>query len=146
MHREGIGPGDSACESPPPPPTPDVFYPDIHVERVAFGSCHARHLWDRRLTNALQDGVPISTVWDAIASTVHPQAFLWTGDAIYPPKRVTGDAQLADMMDEYQHMLHNDTLGYSRFIQSDIVVDGVWDDHDVRYFFVSLSEDYVSLS
>lgn len=111
----------------------DASYPDVNLERIAFGSCHSRGALTKSLstTNAPEGA---STIWDTIASTVQPQAFLWTGDAIYPPMKVKGDTPLEVMRNEYQQMLHNKTLGYSEFLQKDDIlmggVHGTWDDHD----------------
>lgn len=118
--------------------SPDVFYPDINLTRIAFGSCHSRGAVNKRIqskaSSATNDdaSAPISTVWDVISSTLQPQTFLWTGDAIYPPMSVKGDTPLHVMLYEYDQMLQNNTLGYARFLQNDLIggVHGTWDDHD----------------
>lgn len=117
-------------------PMPDAFYPNVDLSRIAFGSCHSRGAVNKRLSksNSGTDGQnSSSTIWDVIDSSVQPQAFLWTGDAIYPPMEVKGDTPLEVMHEEYRQMLHNSTLGYARFINNQHLVGGVygvWDDHD----------------
>lgn len=102
------------------------------LSRIAFGSCHSRNAFDRDYSvgndaGAINGSPPI---WDVIRREVEPQAFLWTGDAVYPPRNATkGDTPLHILTDEYHHMLHNETLGYSSFRRG-IVVAGTWDDHD----------------
>lgn len=115
--------------------TPDASYPNVTLERLAFGSCHSRGALDKRLSRAARTAAAHTpTIWDAIASTVQPQAFLWTGDAIYPPTNVRGDASVHELRKEYRHMLHNHTLGYAPFLRRDGLltggVHGTWDDHD----------------
>jgi alkaline phosphatase D len=83
---------------------------------LAFGSCH------KRKAVSPKDGI----IWDAIRAE-HPQAFLWTGDAIYPPSR--GVASLSQLQGEYQQMLTNDTIGYSK-LRPPLGIYGTWDDHD----------------
>ena len=45
---------------------------------------------------------------------------------------VKGDTPLHVMLYEYDQMLQNNTLGYARFLQNDLIggVHGTWDDHD----------------
>jgi len=77
-------------------------------------------------------------IWDSIAS-IGPDAFLWTGDTIYPPSK--GVASTDKLEEEYNNMLTNATVGYSKFIsppRTDIGslarlnggIHGTWDDHD----------------
>jgi alkaline phosphatase D len=82
--------------------------------RIAFGSCHKNKYADPR-------------IWRTLQST-HPSAFLWTGDAVYPPVR--NIASLEQLETEYDRMLHNGTIGYRDFIDDDMEVFGTWDDHD----------------
>ena len=89
---------------------------DVPLTKLAFGSCH------KRKSVSATDGI----VWDAIREE-NPQAFLWIGDAIYPPKR--GVASLSQLQHEYQQMLTNDTIGYST-LHPPLGVYGTWDDHD----------------
>lgn len=110
--------------------SPDEVY-DVNLERIAFGSCHSRGALNKSLNKSNPVDADGSTVWDIIASTVQPQVYLWSGDAIYPPKNIKGDTPLSVMQHEYQQMMHNTTLGYAQFRQTkDLVVGGTWDDHD----------------
>ncbi|KAL7538337.1 hypothetical protein ACHAXR_008488, partial [Thalassiosira sp. AJA248-18] len=110
--------------------TADASYPDVKLQRIAFGSCHSRKALNKRLSKT-KTVVATPTIWDTIEETVQPQAFFWTGDAIYPPAKTKGDTPLAAMRNEYDQMIHNKTLGYAQFIP--LVAGGVhgtWDDHD----------------
>ena len=89
---------------------------DVSLTKLAFGSCHKRK-WV-----SAQDGI----IWEAIRRE-NPQTFLWTGDAIYPPSR--GVASLSQLQGEYQQMLTNETIGYSR-LRPPLGIYGTWDDHD----------------
>lgn len=90
----------------------DFEYHDTTLERVAFGSCHNRKHAHR-----------FPEVWPAIAKT-HPQAFLWTGDSVYAPKRI-----LSSLSEEYNATSHY--APYANFISNkSIKVLGTWDDHD----------------
>ena len=101
------------------------------LTRLAFGSCHSRNAFDRdRDAGAINGSPPMSSIiWDVIRREVNPQAFLWAGDAVYPPRNVKGDTPLHVLTDEYHQMLFNSTIGYSSF-RSEVVVAGTWDDHD----------------
>jgi alkaline phosphatase D len=117
-------------------PMPDGSYPDVELSHIAFGSCHSRGAVNKRLSKfngGTDDPNSTSTIWDVINTSVQPQAFLWTGDAIYPPMKVKGDTPLEVMHEEYRKMLHNSTFGYDKFINNQHLVGGVhgvWDDHD----------------
>ena len=137
----------------------DSSHPDVDLRRIAFGSCHSSGALDRRRRRRRQtiqrsretktgdDDSPAEasasysneTIWDAISSTVRPQAFLWTGDAAYPPEEIRGDAPPGVMTDEYTRMLDDEDLGYARFLRWSSggagggitsSVHGTWDDHD----------------
>jgi alkaline phosphatase D len=84
--------------------------------RIAFGSCHKNKYAD-------------ASIWRTLQST-RPSAFLWTGDAAYPPARNIASLELLEK--EYDTMLHNATIGYQEFIRNnnDVEVFGTWDDHD----------------
>jgi alkaline phosphatase D len=80
-----------------------------------------------------------TTIWDTMLTSVRPQTFLWTGDAIYPPATIKGDAPLDVLRNEYFQMLHNETIGYTHFLQQMKYrgeigeaggIHGTWDDHD----------------
>lgn len=110
--------------------TRDMTYSQVELTRLAFGSCHSRGAINRRL---IKSGSIKSTIWDVIGNKIKPQAFLWTGDAIYPPMKVKGDTPLNIMYEEYSQMLSNSTLGYATFIKEKYLISGVhgvWDDHD----------------
>ena len=113
--------------------TADEYHPDVWLESIAFGSCHSRGQLNEHMLKAKADGVKPSNIWDTIASKVDPQAFLWTGDAIYEPRGVKGDIPLDVMQNEYEQILHNKTIRYGKFIHSGLLeggVHGTWDDHD----------------
>lgn len=111
-------------------PTPaDASFPNINLTRIAFGSCHSRGALNKRLESDPNS----KTIWDIIASVVQPQTFLWTGDAVYPPKEVKGDYPLEVLKYEFHQMKTNTTLGYANFIKNNMLeggVHGTWDDHD----------------
>ena len=110
--------------------TRDVTHSQVELTRLAFGSCHSRGAINQRL---IKSGSIKPTIWDVIGNKVKPQAFLWTGDAIYPPMKIKGDTPLNVMHEEYNQMLSNNTLGYAKFIKEKYLiggVHGVWDDHD----------------
>ncbi|KAL3811288.1 hypothetical protein ACHAXA_009288 [Cyclostephanos tholiformis] len=135
----------------------DIAYHNVDLRRIAFGSCHSRgaHDWRRRRTlsrttssnddptsSASSSSYPsppaATTIWDVISSTVKPQTFLWTGDAVYPPREIGGDAPVSVLRDEYRRMLDDEDLGYARFLRGIsandddgiITAHGTWDDHD----------------
>lgn len=106
----------------------DATYPDVTVNTLSFGSCHKTRSVDPRR----------GIIWDSIAS-IQPDAFLWTGDVIYPPAKGLSDVDTLEA--EYINMLTNATVGYSRFISPPRTDDGLpvrlsggihgtWDDHD----------------
>jgi alkaline phosphatase D len=114
----------------------DATQRQVELSRIAFGSCHSRGAFNKRLStaNSGTNGLSAnSTIWDAITSTVQPQAFLWTGDAIYPPMKIKGDTPINVMHEEYNQMLYNSMLGYATFVNDTNLIGGVhgiWDDHD----------------
>mmetsp|Transcript_12103 Transcript_12103/g.22651 ORF Transcript_12103/g.22651 Transcript_12103/m.22651 type:complete len:478 (+) Transcript_12103:66-1499(+) len=116
-----------------PKPKIDVEYPHVTIHRLAFGSCH------RNKAVKISPQQPI--IWDAISS-LQPDAFLWTGDAIYTSQK-TGISPISLLQYEYDQMLNNETLGYKTFLEkanggkssssSSFLkggVHGTWDDHD----------------
>ena len=108
----------------------DASFPNVHLSRIAFGSCHSRGAVNKRLSIYPNNNI---TIWDAIAATVQPQTFLWTGDAVYAPMEVKGDTPLDTLKNEFHEMKTNTTLGYANFIQNKMLeggVHGTWDDHD----------------
>ena len=150
---------DGNATSSHPAAAADSSHPDVDLRRIAFGSCHSGGAFDRRRrrqiiqrsreTKTGDDDSPAAasssysssneTIWDAISSTVRPQAFLWTGDAAYPPAEIRGDAPPDAMRDEYRRMLGDEDLGYARFLRWSgavgagggiLSVHGTWDDHD----------------
>jgi alkaline phosphatase D len=88
------------------------------------------------------------TIWDVIYETVRPQVFLWTGDAVYSPEEVKGDAAVDVLRNEYRLMHDDEGMGYSRFLRNMAMArrdggseggnggaiaanaHGTWDDHD----------------
>jgi alkaline phosphatase D len=107
----------------------DTSFPNVHLTRIAFGSCHSRGAVNKRLFTDPNS----KTICDVIAASVQPQTFLWTGDAVYPPIEVKGDTPLDILKNEFQQMKTNRTLGYTNFIHNKMLeagVHGTWDDHD----------------
>ena len=105
---------------------PDATYPNLIPKTIAFGSCHSRKNFDLSPPNQ-------SNIWDAIASH-RPDAFLWSGDAVYPPNKL-GNAPVTALRYELNQLLTNDTLGYSRTMLSGPTappggIHGTYDDHD----------------
>jgi len=80
--------------------TADISYPDVKLEKVAFGSCHSRGALNKHISKSNDSH---KTIWDTITSTVDPQTFLWTGDSIYPPRGVKGDTPLSVMQHECEY-------------------------------------------
>ncbi len=107
----------------------DLSYPNITLSRIAFGSCHSRGSVNKRISR----DPTYKTIWTTIASSVKPQTFLWTGDAVYPPKEVKGDTPAEVLEKEFHEMKTNTTIGYVEFIRNNMLVAGVhgtYDDHD----------------
>lgn len=106
----------------------DAEYPSVTVSRLAFGSCHRNKAIKPRNEQPIR-------IWDAISS-LKPDAFLWTGDAIYTSQK-TGISPVPLIQHEYDQMLHNETIGYKAFIDKAQKegflkggIHGTWDDHD----------------
>lgn len=97
----------------------DVVHPHDTLTKMAFGSCHKR-----KYVNISTEA---TTIWDTIQQHDQPDAFVWTGDSIYPPTR--GIASLELLEEEYHHMKHNESLGYSSF-EPPMGIYGTYDDHD----------------
>jgi alkaline phosphatase D len=127
-----------------------VYHDELKEERqqrpfttkLAFGSCHKAKYADAR-------------IWSTIAAE-KPLAFLWTGDAIYPPVRDI--ASVEQLQAEYQRLtflnqdqsawsdpttaVRNDSIGYyTSLLQPQLqrkaknqapnfTIFGTWDDHD----------------
>jgi len=83
------------------------------ISKIAFGSCHK----NKYATNV---------IWNNIVA-LQPQAFLWTGDSIYPPMR--GTAPVDMLQREYNSMLTNTTIGYN-LLHPPLGIYGIYDDHD----------------
>ena len=111
---------------------PDAAYPSLTITKLAFGSCHSRKAFDRLPPNPNTN--TNATIWDVI-SAHQPDAFLWAGDAVYPPKKL-GDADVNVLVEEYNQLLHNNTLGYARTMLPPSPtaprggIHGTYDDHD----------------
>jgi alkaline phosphatase D len=90
----------------------DFAFDSQELSQLAFGSCHK----SKRNDGHVFDNIPKSApVW------------IWTGDAIYPPKR--GIASVELLRQEYQNLKTNHTLGYAEFVQNKTIL-ATWDDHD----------------
>uniref|UniRef100_A0A7S4HVT3 PhoD-like phosphatase metallophosphatase domain-containing protein n=1 Tax=Odontella aurita TaxID=265563 RepID=A0A7S4HVT3_9STRA len=100
----------------------DVEYPHLTISKIAFGSCHSSKRSDNDPSAA--------DIWKSIAAE-EPDAFLWTGDAVYA--RSKGDAPPSDLAAEYDRMRADADLGYAPFLERAELpggVHGTWDDHD----------------
>ena len=86
------------------------------VTNIAFGSCH----------NSLKIKAKDPSIWTAI-NNEKPDAFVWTGDAVYPPKRKVASVDLLRQL--YHDMKTNDTVGYNQLTTRHGIF-GTWDDHD----------------
>ena len=107
----------------------DLSYPNIALSRIAFGSCHSRGAVNKRISR----DPTYKPIWTTITKSVKPQTFLWTGDAVYPPKEVKGDTPAEVLEKEFHEMKTNIALGYAEFIHNSMLVAGVhgtYDDHD----------------
>lgn len=114
---------------------PDAAYPSLTISKLAFGSCHSRKAFDRLPSNPTTANTNTNaTIWDVI-SAHQPDAFLWSGDAVYPPKKL-GDADVNVLVEEYDQLRHNNTLGYARTMLPPSPtaprggIHGTYDDHD----------------
>ena len=90
----------------------DLSFPNETLTTVTFGSCHKRKYEDAR-------------IWQNIAQ-VPAQAWLWLGDAVYPPLRRI--APVSVLRDEY-HALRQ-SQGYQALCAAVPRTLGTWDDHD----------------
>ncbi len=91
---------------------------------IAFGSCHKNR------------GATVPSIWEQIVNEI-PDAFVWTGDAMYPPNRdpVTrkkryGPASPTLLQEGFDAMKVNTTIGYTKVLETKIPIYGTWDDHD----------------
>ena len=107
-----------------------AFLPTSNLTRVAFGSCHKLKYAVARFPNLW------STIWEGAQ---HPQVWLWTGDAVYPPSK--GVASLSELDESYQAMKAHpqyahfvshghDSTGDPTTSSSPLIVAGTYDDHD----------------
>ena len=95
--------------------TVDVTYPNVTLTKIAFGSCHKRKY------------AQPSRLWQRIQQQ-EGQAWLWMGDAVYPPQRAVCPVNM--LQEEYQHLRHNDG-GYAALVAAKTpYIWGTWDDHD----------------
>jgi alkaline phosphatase D len=96
----------------------------VDATRIAFGSCHK----NRKAT--------IPSIWERVVEE-EPHAFVWTGDAVYTSHRdpVThkkryGPAPPHEIQDAFEDMKVNETIGYTKLLETRIPVYGTVDDHD----------------
>jgi alkaline phosphatase D len=98
------------------------------LSKLAFGSCH----------KSIKSKAPLP-IWNIIENKDHPEAWLWTGDAIYTEsrdkhngKKRYGPAPPNELFELYQEMHTNLTIGYASFHpRRPLGVYGTWDDHDM---------------
>eukprot|EP00919_Chromeraceae_sp_WS-2016_P070223 GHVR01166534.1.p1 GENE.GHVR01166534.1~~GHVR01166534.1.p1 ORF type:complete len:425 (+),score=83.38 GHVR01166534.1:46-1320(+) len=87
----------------------DLEYPNIRLNRLAFGSCAKNRIKDQ-------------PIWDSISSK-KPDAFFWIGDAHYE------DCGAPDCM-QRGFEEQKEIKQYKNFRESGLIIDGVYDDHD----------------
>ena len=92
----------------------EVFSSPASFSSIAFSSCHKL---------PAEDGSGQSPMLKAIAAQ-QPDAFLWTGDAVYSGKKST----LSDLSDSFSAL--SSFAPYQEFKHSIPKIFGVWDDHD----------------
>jgi hypothetical protein len=97
----------------------------ITKTRIGFGSCHK---------NVKAASPPI---WNVIDQDGPLDAWLWLGDAMYPPKKSKwdrdGPVPPSAIEDGLLEIKRNASIGYKDFLRRNhdgMVVAGVWDDHD----------------
>ena len=100
----------------------DFEFPSLEINELAFGSCHKAK--SRRQNNKSSPSLPLNAFRNV---PNHVPVWIWTGDAVYPPKR--GIASVDLLRQEYQNMRTNSSLGYGDFVHDKIVL-GTWDDHE----------------
>jgi alkaline phosphatase D len=102
--------------------------------KLAFGSCHK----NKKAT--------VPPIWDVIGREADLDAWIWTGDAMYPSgrdpvtgKKRYGPATPSELKQGFDDLKTNDTIGYRTNILSynnnnnknkNLKVYGTWDDHD----------------
>lgn len=89
------------------------FVENFRPSRLLFGSCH-KLKYDN-----------YDDFWSQILPAQQGDAFLWMGDAIYPPTKEIASLELLES--EYQQM--KAVAGYASFAES-VPIYGTWDDHD----------------
>jgi alkaline phosphatase D len=93
---------------------------------IAFGSCHKNS----------KSSVP--SIWESIVQEGPLlDAFVWTGDAMYPPyKDITtgrkhyGPTSPRTIAMGFEELKVNTTIGYTLLLDKQIPIYGTWDDHD----------------
>ena len=106
----------------------DIRHPNQTLTILGFGSCH----------KSIKSTHP--SIWETMRRsrrmTMMMDAWLWMGDAVYPPskdpithRRRGGSAPVAEIKALYQEMHTNATIGYSSF-HPPMGIYGTWDDHD----------------
>lgn len=83
-----------------------MHYSDILLERLAFGSC-------------FKQGKPEKLSPWPVVQKLRPQAWLWTGDAVYAENH-----SIAALQNAYDIQVHNSL--YQELVSSGVVVDGTW--------------------
>jgi alkaline phosphatase D len=100
----------------------DFEFPSLQIKDLAFGSCHKAR---PRKKHQTFNGHATKHAFQNIPKDI--PVWIWTGDAVYPPKQGVASVEL--LRQEYNNMLTNSSLGYDKFIQNKIVL-GTWDDHE----------------
>lgn len=80
------------------------------IQSIAFGSCNRQDLKQE--------------LWDVITSSVKPEVWLWTGDAVYTD--VPGTVE--QVQEAYAQQLQSQE--YQKFLATGVDVTAVYDDHD----------------
>jgi alkaline phosphatase D len=102
----------------------DVERPDVLLERLAFGSCN-KAVWSAPPC----DETPAGTgrpcherLWGSVRAKT-PQMWLWAGDAVY-----VGHDQPIDLPSAFR--AQHAQAGYQQLLAENVMIDGVYDDHD----------------
>ena len=94
----------------------DESFPDAHVKKIAFGSCHKV----KRGSALLSDEKSVF----AVIAEKQPDVFIWTGDAVYSGKR----SWVSDLRSALSEL--SSFPPYVALKAAVPLVFGVWDDHD----------------
>jgi hypothetical protein len=100
----------------------DLSFPNVTLERVAFGSCNKQLGFERQQNEA----------WRSIAK-FNPQLWLWTGDAVYVKSHSVSGLTSAFNVQKAMVSYRDFILGDSN--QRKPLVDGIWVCFLTLFFF-----------